>query len=96
MPQSPKIQTKLVCRYFIESCKIFTASATITDVISLVISRWKYGRNDSVSLFPSVNHQFLFFLPIELVTEHGITNERYFDGCIPSMNSLVKMLSTKW
>ena len=33
MPQSPtSLQTEWVCRFFIESCKIFTEYATITNV----------------------------------------------------------------
>ena len=54
MPLSPtSTSTVLVRQYFIESCKIFTAYATITDdIIPSVIYRCKYRRNYSVGIFP--------------------------------------------
>ena len=55
MPLSPTfILIDIFHRYFTESCKIFTAYATITDkIISLVIYRWKYRRNYFIGIFPA-------------------------------------------
>jgi len=52
---STDLQTTLYRRYFTKSCKIFTAYATITNiVIPSMIYRWKYRRNHSVSIFQRV------------------------------------------
>jgi hypothetical protein len=58
-----------------------------------------YQRNNSVSIFLVGNLFFgthfsfvkplvfnYFFLPKKLATDDEITNERYTDGCIPSVN----------
>jgi len=100
MPLSPtSTSTVLVRQYFTESCKIFTAYATITDdIIPSVIYRCKYRRNYSVGIFPegiffgslfsSTQPSMFFFLP----TESGITNDLYADGLCPSGKSFVKFL----
>ena len=50
MPQSlMSLQTDIVRRYFTESCKIFTANATIIDV---------YTDGDSPSTFVVVVHNY--------------------------------------
>ena len=91
MPLSPMfILTGIFCRYFTESCKIFTAYATLTDIIFFVgdlpleiqteVFRWY------ISFFLrtfSVCKIIGFCLPTELGTESVITDKHYFDGCFP-------------
>jgi hypothetical protein len=83
MPQTPtSLQTETVCRYFTECIKIFTSYATITDKIFLLVyfqREFIFWRSFSVCKTIGI-----FFLPIELTIECGITDERYADECVLS------------
>ena len=126
---------KFFHRYFIKSCKIFTAHATIIDVDIDGISPSVFYRelkniycichnhrrrssigdlpmknrhNNSIGIFPGgmfffrrafsvcKTIGFYFFLPTEVATIHGITEERYSDEHILSMKSSVNFLPTEW
>jgi hypothetical protein len=69
MPLSPTdFQTDIVRRYFIESCKIFTAYATNTDGIipSVYFQREFFFGSHFLYVNPLV---FEIFLPTELATK---------------------------
>jgi len=89
-----KLPRAIVRRHLTESWKIFTGYATITDGInpSIYFKReiFFFGAQfSSVKLLAIV-----FFLPTNVATELGITDERKVDGRFPSGMSSVKKLPT--